>query len=186
MSISATPARPSEHHRCQSIYGSSPSENRQDNELKEDLKRITHSFYIPKKDKPNNKRMSGTNIRHISIGLQPRSSIGCALLTQKHIHAAIGIISIFESEHYQAASIRRHSGLTQLQRVHFTQPLEAGYRDFALTLFSFDAVQNTLLFMFIKGVKGLLTQINSIKRRHGNKHVACSDNRPEVFKEQSA
>ena len=85
---------------------------------------------------------------------------------------------------HQAASVRCHGGLAQLQRVHLTQPLEAlhvGRATLALEL-----LEDVRLLALVQGVMHFLAQVDAVQRRHGDEDAPGIHQRREVTHEQRA
>ncbi len=97
----------------------------------------------------------------------------------------MGVVAAGHIQAHQSAGISRHGGFTQLQRVHFTQALEAGDVDLAALLFRLDTVQHACTLFLVQGVVNLLAHVDAVQRWHGHKHMAVFHQCREVAQEQS-
>src|SRR5690606_8694440 len=115
---------------------------------------------------------SDQHLGQVALAFQPLLAVTGALLRQQHVHQRFGTLEVVDGQLHQAAGIRRHGGFAQLQRVHFTEALEAGDLYLAAFAFGLDAVDDAALLRIIQGVEHLLADIDPIQRRHGDEYVA--------------
>ena len=85
---------------------------------------------------------------------------------------------------HQSAGVRVDGAFTQLQRVHFTQSLETGFRDFAAFFLGCDAFIYSFAFLIVQRVKRFLAYIDPVQRWHGDKNMAGFDQCREMLQKQ--
>ena len=87
---------------------------------------------------------------------------------------------------HQAARLRGHGGLAQLQGVHLAQALEPLHGRLRLLALGGDAVQHAFLLRLVQRVVHLLADVDAVQRRHGHMDVPGVHHRLEVHQEQRA
>ncbi len=118
--------------------------------------------------------------------LKPVLAIRCPFLGQQHVHHLHGLVSRLHGQLHQTPSIRVNGGLTQLQRVHFTQSLEPLHIHLAPNLLRLDAIQDPLLLRIVQCVEHLLAHVDAVERRHGHEDVPLAHQLGKVAHEERA
>src|SRR5690606_39726888 len=89
------------------------------------------------------------DLGHVALTLQPLLAITGAFFREQHVHQLQGVVAGFDGETYQPPRVRVHHSFAQLQRIHFTESLEARHLYLAAFVFRGDAIEHTFLFGFV-------------------------------------
>src|SRR5437870_11437323 len=77
-----------------------------------------------------------------------------------------------------------NGSLSQLQRIHLAQALEALHHGRTLAVLGHEAVENALFLGLVQSIEHILTQVDTIQRRHSNIDVTSGNQRPKVAQKQ--